>query len=817
MENEGRLGATTPGAGTEDLRASPSYARSLIEASLDPLVTIDRDGRITDVNRATEEATGVSRDKLIGSDFSDYFTEPEQARQGYQQVWRDGAVVDYPLAIRHASGRVIDVLYNASLYRDESGQVRGIFAAARDITERKRAEEKIRTASLYARSLIEASLDPLVTIDRDGRITDVNRATEEATGVSRDRLIGSDFSDYFTEPEQARHGYQQVWRDGAVVDYPLAIRHASGRVIDVLYNASLYRDESGQVRGIFAAARDITERKRAEEKIRTASLYARSLIEASLDPLVTIDRDGRITDVNRTTEEATGVSRDKLIGSDFSDYFTEPEQARKGYQQVWRDGAVVDYPLAIRHASGRVIDVLYNASLYRDESGQVRGIFAAARDITERKRAEEELTRFKHVLDNTLDMILMFDPDDLRFTYVNRGVIRSLGYDAETLLGMAVYDIKPRLPAQAYRALVAPLLSGSQQSVNFETEHRRADGSTYPVEVFVQFVHGESGGKGQFVSVVRDVSERKQAEEQLLRAHAELEMRVQERTQQLATANAALQSDIAARKEAEEALRRLNETLEQRVANEVAKNREKDMVLIQQSRLAAMGEMIGNIAHQWRQPLNALGLVLTNIKDAYEFHELTESYLDQTIGHGERLIQKMSTTINDFRNFFLPDKELKAFSAVEQIHEALSLVEASFRNNNIAISLTADQDLLLLGFPNEYSQVLLNVLGNAKDAIGASGQAHGQVHITLSRSGDEACVAVRDNGGGIRDDILDKIFEPYFSTKKMGTGIGLYMSKMIIERNMNGSVSVRNVEGGAEFYIRIPLADGTPPPEKNHA
>ncbi|NTV95316.1 MAG: PAS domain S-box protein [Thiobacillus sp.] len=669
----------------------------------------------------------------------------------------------------------------------------------------------------YARSLIEASLDPLVTIDRDGRITDVNRATEEATGVGRDRLIGSDFSDYFTEPEHARDGYQQVWRDGSVVDYPLAIRHASGRVIDVLYNATLYRDETGQVRGIFAAARDITERKRAGEALQAASRYSRSLIEASLDPLVTIDRDGRITDVNRATEEATGVGRDRLIGSDFSDYFTEPDHARDGYQQVWRDGSVVDYPLAIRHASGRVIDVLYNATLYRDETGNPLGIFAAARDITERKRAAEALTRFKHVLDNTLDMILMFEPDSLRFTYVNRGVVDSLGYDMATLLGMAVYDIKPLLPAQAYRALVAPLLSGERQSVSFETEHRRADGSTYPVEVFVQFVPGESGGKGQFVSVVRDISVRKQVEEQLLRAHAELENRVRERTEQLARANAALQADIAARREVEEALRRLNETLEQRVAEEVAKNREKDMVLIQQSRLAAMGEMIGNIAHQWRQPLNALGLVLTNIKDAYDFNELTGEYLDQTATQGERLIQKMSTTINDFRNFFRPDKELKAFSALDQIKEALSLVEASFRNNNIAISLAADADLLLLGFPNEYSQVLLNVLGNAKDAISAGGRTDGQVRITLNREGRTGCVAIRDNGGGIRDDILDKIFEPYFSTKKMGTGIGLYMSKMIVERNMSGSVSARNVEGGAEFTIRIPLAEGSQIPENTHA
>ncbi len=139
-----------------------------------------------------------------------------------------------------------------------------ILETARDITERKQAEEKLRAASLYARSLIEASLDPLVTINADGKITDVNKATEEVTGLSREELIESDFSNYFTEPEKAKVGYRQVFTDGFVRDYPLAIRHKSGRITDVLYNATLFKNERNEIQGVFAAARDITERKQAE-------------------------------------------------------------------------------------------------------------------------------------------------------------------------------------------------------------------------------------------------------------------------------------------------------------------------------------------------------------------------------------------------------------------------------------------------------------------------------------------------------------------------------------------------------------------------
>jgi PAS domain S-box-containing protein len=142
------------------------------------------------------------------------------------------------------------------------------FAAARDVTERKQAELALKKASLYTRSLIEASLDPLVTISREGKITDVNEATEKVTGVPRQRLIGTDFSDYFTQPEMARSGYRQVFADGSVTDYPLALRHASGKLTEVLYNASVFKSEAGEVEGVFAAARDVTERKRAEDEVR---------------------------------------------------------------------------------------------------------------------------------------------------------------------------------------------------------------------------------------------------------------------------------------------------------------------------------------------------------------------------------------------------------------------------------------------------------------------------------------------------------------------------------------------------------------------
>jgi signal transduction histidine kinase len=252
-------------------------------------------------------------------------------------------------------------------------------------------------------------------------------------------------------------------------------------------------------------------------------------------------------------------------------------------------------------------------------------------------------------------------------------------------------------------------------------------------------------------------------------------------------------------------LNQLNKTLEQRIIEEVAKGREKDHLLIQQAKLASMGEMIGNIAHQWRQPLNNVGLLIQDLKNASHFGDLNEAYLNESVDKAMVLVQNMSATIDDFRYFFSPKKEPRKFSMAESIGKAISFVEANLKNSGIEIELDIKDEVTLNGFPNEYSQVLLNLLNNAKDVLIERGIERPKVTVQLVKEDDRALLTVRDNGGGIPADIIDKIFEPYFSTKKgeKGTGIGLYMSKMIIENNGQGKLTARNAEGGAEFTIEV--------------
>jgi PAS domain S-box-containing protein len=620
-ENGAVVGASVICRDVSELKRAAQYARGLIEADPDPLGMVSPDGTIIDVNEATVMATGVPRDQLIGTDFSQYFTDPETARRGVQQAFAKGSLTDGVLTVRHRDGTLTDYLCNAVVYRDFNGEVLGALTSARDMTKKKEAFE----AAQRIAAIVQSSDDAIIGKTLDGIITSWNPASERLYGYSGQEIVGksievlsprertgeikaimarikagehveqletirirkdgtvfpvsltvSPIRDIdgtvvgasvtcrdVTEPRKALAVAQRLARivedaDDAIISGSLqgditswnaaaermygycaaevvgkpakfltpkdrtgeikavlarikAGQHVEqletkrirkdGTMFPVALTVSAIRDADGVVVGTSVIHRDLSEQKgalavaqrlaaivessddaiigrtldgiitswnpaaekmfgysskeivgkhidllgpsdRAGEMISIlaklsggrgvdnfetvrvrkdgtvfpvsltvspirdaegtvvaasviyrdvsernhAAQYARSLIEASLDPLVTISPDGRITDVNESAVKATGVSRNKLGGTEFSHYFTDPDKARQGYRRAFAQGPVADYPLTLRHRDGTLSDVLCNISIYRDTAGNVLGLLAALRDATSQKQ-----------------------------------------------------------------------------------------------------------------------------------------------------------------------------------------------------------------------------------------------------------------------------------------------------------------------------------------------------------------------------------------------------------------------------------------------
>ena len=252
-------------------------------------------------------------------------------------------------------------------------------------------------------------------------------------------------------------------------------------------------------------------------------------------------------------------------------------------------------------------------------------------------------------------------------------------------------------------------------------------------------------------------------------------------------------------------LQMLNKTLASKVEIGIKEAKKKDKAILEQSKLARMGVMISMIAHQWRQPLSELSGILMELETATRFKKVNEKHILNSIEKSDKTIEFMSNTIDDFRNFYKPDKKKENFNILQSCQKAIDLISASLDDSTVTLILDVKKDKNIYGYPREFSQVILNLISNAKDILEEKNIKNPKIKLSISSRGSLSIITVKDNAGGIKEENLDLIFDPYFSTKDStkGTGLGLYISKLIIERNMGGELSVYNDKDGAIFKIVI--------------
>lgn len=380
-------------------------------------------------------------------------------------------------------------------------------------------------------------------------------------------------------------------------------------------------------------------------------------------------------------------------------------------------------------------------------------------------RAKRE---WEYTFDAVADLIFIIDRD-CTITRVNRAMADRCGLTVQELVGLKCFNVLHVTDCNPLSCAHDRLLaSGESQVTEFETEQLHG--------IFEDFMSPMLNAEGQVtgsIHVARDVTEKRRTEKLLAAQQQQLES--------------------------------FNHDLESRIAEAVAELRKKDVILMQQCRLSAMGTLVNSIAHHWRQPLNNIGLIVQSLQLAFKANDLSVEELDAEIANTMEILQQISDTIDDFRNFFHQEEEPSSFSVNDVVSRSINFVMPSLNSKGIKMFTDAQTDIVVLGYPNKYAQALLNIIINAMDAVIGSRVDEPVIRISISEENGRSIVTIADNGGGINEDILPMIFDPYFTTKGhgKGAGIGMYMSKMIIEKNMNGCLSVRNIDGGAEFRVEV--------------
>ncbi|MBI4402567.1 MAG: PAS domain S-box protein [Deltaproteobacteria bacterium] len=851
------------------IQASQVYTRSLIEANIDALMTTDPLGVITDVNQQMEALTGYSREELIGTPCKNYFTDPKSAEEGVKRVIREGKVTNYELTVKSKTGTKTVVSYNAVTFEDEGGKLQGVFAAARDITEQKKLEQQLREQQAYNRGLIESSVDGLITVDPSGTISDVNDRMCQMTGYNRAELIGTPFADYFTQPLLATAGVQETLEKGVVTEYALTLISRTRRQLHVSFNASLFKDPFGNVRGIFASARDITDRMRLEEQLREQQTYLRGLIESSVDGLITVDPDGFITDVNEQMCRMTGYQRTDLVGSSFKRYFTMPEYADAGVKRTFAEGVVTNYELVLKTKGGRKATVSFNASVFRTADGGVQGIFASARDISEQARLQTQLAEQqaynRSLIEASADALFAIAPDGAIID-VNEEATRFTGYSRKHLINSGFKDYFTE-PDRA-RAGVEQTLS-EKRVMGYElvliTRYGRRITVSFNAGVFTD----ASGQTLGILAGARDITAQKELETQLRSQQSYTRSLIESNIDALMTTDpvgiitdvnqqmaeltgcgreelvgSAFKNYFTDPRRAEEGIKlvlkenkvtnfeltaRSKEGQETVVsynaatfydregklqgvfaaARDVTERKRFEQTLQEANRLKS--EFLAKMSHELRTPLNGI-IGFSEFLIDEKPGPLTgkqKEYMMDVLNSGRHLLQLINDVL-DLSKVESGKMEviLNTFSLGAAVDEVCSIISPMARKKNIIVTkdIITPSDTVRLD-QQKFKQVLYNLISNAVKF----NNDEGKVNVVITSQDGGLNIQVKDTGIGIRKEDIGKLFVEFqqldtsVSRHLPGTGLGLALTKKIIELQ-GGSIGVFSEVGeGSVFSVSLPV------------
>jgi PAS domain S-box-containing protein len=839
------------------------------------------DYRFLDINPACERLTGLKRDIVINKSYHEVLPdEVDHWVKNFEKVVVFGEPVQTEIYSQSMNKH-----YKVFAYRYAPNQFAIIFI---DMTDHKQLEDELRI-NLTKYSVLFDSLPLGVTVsDQNGQIIESNQEASQLLGLSDEehksrQIDGEEWKiirpDRTPMPAEEFASVRALKEQRRIENVEMGIVKNNDQISWITVTASPLPLKNF---GVVITYNDITKRVQAEEALRKAhdeleiivqqrtqelsriNAYNRTLLESGIDTLVTITPDGKIGDVNAATEIVTGYSRAELIGTDFHSFFTDPEKARKGYQQVFDNGKVQDYELEIQHKNGHITPVVYNASVYRDESGEVAGVFAAARDITERKNTERQLMLLNTALESAANGIILVDKDGT-ILWSNSAFSRMTGYSGDEIVGQNPRFLKSGLQDQEYyRNLWDTILAGKVW--HGELINRCKDGSLYNEDQTITPVVDQSGNVTNFISIRQDITEHKQDEEALRKSEEKYRSLV------IATAQIVWQTNAAG--DVVEDLpnwraftgQSLDEIIgqgwinalhpadQQRTANiwahavetkslydteyriksrngeychfavrgvpvidkdgsilswigtctDITEKKRFETQLIQAEKHAVIGRMVGSVTHEINNPLQTVKNCLYLIKQDTP----PDSPIEESLRMATSEIHRLANLVAQLRQLYRPQQDLtvRPYELLDIIEEVHSLIIHQLDDSHVVWQLVAGlQRCSIYCVRDQIIEVFLNICMNAIEAM----QTHGgtlSIDMVFPIDRNQVGVKFSDSGPGITAEIMDHLFEPFTTTKESGLGLGLSICYGIIQKH-GGQMMAESQPGlGTTFTIWLPLA-----------
>ncbi|PLX68620.1 MAG: hypothetical protein C0603_05565 [Denitrovibrio sp.] len=553
------------------------------------------------------------------------------------------------------------------------------------------------------------------------------------------------------------------------------VRFKDGRIYTRTFKQLYVGDEP---KGYLWKFKDITIRKELE----SFSIE----LEANLQALESNESVGIYMEyrgykfVNKGLEQLLEADRDSLMCRGLKEYL--------GFDlHAGACGEVFNKTIEFKQKDGTPIylDIVSDCVSIEGSPAHVITLKDCTENVLLHKDLERNESRFRNIFEKNLAVMLIFDSTTMKITNANQSAIKFYGKNIDELQGYGMCDITiVENMSECADKLSDIVLTGTGKRIS--AHQKVADGSIRNVELLISPL---SKNEDNLLFVIVD--------------------------------------DVHDRVRYEKELENLNENLIQLVEKEAVKRRRQEELLMEKSRLAEMGEMIGNIAHQWRQPLSSLAFLIQDLTDASAHNEINDEYIQDVVSKGMGQIDYMSKTIDDFRDFFKPCKKETVFDDKKDIGQVLSIFLPQVKNSDIDLHVSCscengsssemntdtltfceDHAILIKGYANQFKQVLLNLLANSRHAVLKSVEK--RIDVKLNANDKKVFIIVEDSGGGIPEHVISNVFDPYFTTKteEGGTGIGLYMSKAIVEDNLGGTLKVENIDGGCRFTIEVDRVKG---------